>query len=110
MVRRAVSPRAKTKLRMRLYVAGAGGWSQRLLLRVQALCKRLPEDSYELELIDLYRQTSQAKADGVLVAPTLVVSSPHPCRLLGYPSDDELERALNISAKPRARRGLAQKE
>ena len=74
----------------RLYVTGATPRSGRAISNLKALCERYFRGRYDLEIIDVYQQPSQAEGDGVLVTPTLIKREPLPLRrLVGDLSDCE---------------------
>ncbi len=73
---------------LRLYVTGMAPRSATALAAVRALCDELLAGRYELDVIDLYQQPDQARADQVVAAPTLVRRRPAPPRrLVGDLSD-----------------------
>lgn len=65
-------------MRLRLYVAGNAPNSFRALLNLKQICQEyLPEDGFELEVVDLLTEPLRGLADNILVTPTLVkLSSP----------------------------------
>lgn len=60
---------------IRLYVSGASPKSVRAVQTIRAVCDQKLAGCYELEVIDIYQQTSRAREDEILVTPTLVEHS-----------------------------------
>jgi len=74
---------------LRLYVTGATARSVRAIQNIQRICEEHLRGRYTLEVVDLYKNIDQARADQILAAPTLVKRSPPPLRhLVGDLSDD----------------------
>ncbi len=76
---------------LRLYVTGRGPKSQVALANLRRLCEEnLPEDSYQIEVIDLMENPQLAKVDQILAIPTLVRKMPEPVkRIIGDLSNQE---------------------
>lgn len=91
----------KPRLVLRLYVAGLTSRSSRAIANVRAVCEELLDSDYELEVIDIYRLPSLAKADQILATPTLVRAAPSPLkRCIGVLSREELIAGLGL--RPRS--------
>ena len=65
---------------LRLYVAGNTPQSSRAIRNLKAICEANLSDRYELTVVDLYAQPERARADQIVVAPTLTRLSPLPVR------------------------------
>ncbi len=65
---------------LRLYVAGSTPQSSRALTNLKTICETRLKDRYVLTVVDLYEQQDSARADEIVVAPTLVRQSPLPVR------------------------------
>jgi circadian clock protein KaiB len=75
-------------LRLRLYIAGNAPNSVRAIANAKAICDEHFASRYELEIVDLLDNPSQALADGIIVTPTLVKLLPLPVqRVIGNLSD-----------------------
>lgn len=61
---------------LRLYVAGATPASQRAIRNLGRLRERLP--GCRVEIVDLYQRPERARADAIVVAPTLIRLRPLP--------------------------------
>lgn len=72
--------RPKSKLVLRLFVAGATARSRRAVLCVQEYCATMLADSFTLNVVDIYQQPALARADQIVATPTLVVDFPRPAR------------------------------
>jgi circadian clock protein KaiB len=70
------------RLKLRLYVAGTGPRSVRAMQTIKRICEAEVKGSYDLEIIDLYRQPDRAKQDQIVAAPTLVKHAPGVIRRL----------------------------
>lgn len=74
-----------SRIRLRLYVTGATSLSLRAMANIKSICREyLEEQNPELQIIDLYRNPSFARANQIFAAPTLIKESPLPsCRIIG---------------------------
>jgi circadian clock protein KaiB len=67
---------------LKLYVAGSTPQSSRAITNIKTICEIHLKDRYDLTVVDLYQHQERARADQILVAPTLVRQSPLPVRRL----------------------------
>jgi circadian clock protein KaiB len=75
---------------LRLYVTGQTPRSTRAVENLKRICEEYMEGRYDLEVIDLYQQPELARAQEIVVAPTLIKTLPEPVRkILGDLSDKE---------------------
>jgi circadian clock protein KaiB len=65
---------------LRLYIAGNNLRSQTAVENVKKICEDYLTGKYELEVIDIYQDTTKNFDDLVLAAPTLVKKLPLPLR------------------------------
>ena len=66
-------------MRLRLYVTGASGLSLRAMANIKSICRDYLEDlNPDLQIIDLYRHPSSARANQIFAAPTLIKEFPLP--------------------------------
>jgi circadian clock protein KaiB len=73
---------APQRFDLQLYIAGTTPRSAAALANLTAICdERLP-GRYDLIVVDVYQQSSRAKADQIVAVPTLVKRSPAPFRKL----------------------------
>ncbi len=93
-----MSDGAPVSLRLALFVTGATGHSRRAVDNLTRFCDRhLLPDSYQLEVVDLYRNPERARTAQVIAAPTLVRYHPAPRRIaVGDLSDAQALRSLLI--------------
>jgi circadian clock protein KaiB len=85
----AASPPAERYL-LRLFVTGSTPRSTRAIRNIRALCEEQLQGRYDLEVIDIYQDPTQAGKEQVVVAPTLVKKLPLPLRrIIGDLSDKE---------------------
>ena len=84
MTRRAI-------FRFRLYTAEGTQNSTQARANLAALCRLHLPDRYEIEIVDVFRESKRALADGIRMTPTLIKLSPAPlCRIVGTLSDARL--------------------
>ena len=67
---------------LRLFVAGATARSRQAVLRVRELCATELKGNCKLEVIDIYQQPELARANQIVVTPTLIIAFPPPARRL----------------------------
>ena len=78
----------KTRLRLRLYVAGSAPNSLCAIANTKAICDKHFASGHELEIVDLIEHPRRALADGIIVTPTLLKLLPLPVeRVVGNLSD-----------------------
>jgi circadian clock protein KaiB len=71
-------------VQLRLYVAGNAPNSVRAVANIKAICGEHFEKRHHLEIIDLLVCPLRALADGIIVTPTLLRTSPLPMqRVIG---------------------------
>ncbi len=66
--------------KLRLFVAGTNGRSQRAIENLRRLCSERLPGRFDLEVIDIYQQPELASYYQVVAAPTLVKLAPAPLR------------------------------
>jgi circadian clock protein KaiB len=78
----------KSKLRLRLYVAGNAPNSILAIANAKQLCEQHFAAAHELEIIDLLVYPKRGQADGIIVTPTLIKLAPAPVqRVIGNLSE-----------------------
>lgn len=88
----AARPKAKAKsaMKLRLYIAGDAPNSLRAQGSAKAICEAHFPGGYELEVVDMIASPDRAIADGIIVTPTLVRLHPSPLlRVIGNLSDTD---------------------
>jgi len=65
---------------LRLYIAGNNLRSQAAIENVKKICEENLKGRYELEIIDVYTNGAESRADLVIAAPTLIKKLPLPLR------------------------------
>jgi circadian clock protein KaiB len=74
--------------KFRLFVAGDTQNSAEALDNLTALCKAHLAGHYEIEVVDVFRDSQRARADGIRMTPALVKFAPIPeQRIIGTLSD-----------------------
>jgi circadian clock protein KaiB len=66
--------------KFRLYVAGDAPNSAQALANLTALCRAHLPDRHEIEVVDVFRESKRALAEGIFMTPTLVKLAPSPAR------------------------------
>jgi circadian clock protein KaiB len=72
--------RGRGKYVLRLFVAGATARSRQAILRVRELCAAELKGNCTLEVVDIYQQPHQARANQIVATPTLIKEFPRPVR------------------------------
>ena len=87
---------------LRLYVAGTSARSARAIRNAKQICEENLAGRYELEVIDVFKQTGRAREDQVIAIPTLIKKLPVPLkRFIGDLSDrDVVVVGLDVKPKP----------
>ncbi len=89
-------------LLLQLYVAGASPNSARALNNLNAICREFLDGRFHLEVIDVFEDPLRPLADGVLLTPTLLKTSPAPTmQIIGDLSDRaQVLHALGLVESP----------
>ena len=89
---------------LRLFVTGTTPRSARAIQNIRAICEDHLQGHYDLEVIDIYQHPEYAKAEQIVVKPTLVKRLPLPIhKLIGDLSDTgRVLIGLNIAPRPLA--------
>jgi circadian clock protein KaiB len=90
------------KLVLQLYVSGMSPKSMEAIENINKICSELLEDSFQLEIIDLYKHPEAASEQQVVFSPSLIKRNPPPKKILvGTFSDSgKVIRGLGIEIKP----------
>ncbi len=76
---------------LRLYIAGSSARSMRAIENARQICDEYLAGSYELDVIDIFKQPALAKDDQILAVPTLIKKLPLPLRrFIGDLSDRDV--------------------
>jgi circadian clock protein KaiB len=89
------------KLILKLYVSGMSPKSMEAIENINRLCAEYLEDSFDLEIIDLYKHPELASEQQIVFSPSLIKRLPLPKKtLVGTFSDKEkVIKGLGISFK-----------
>jgi circadian clock protein KaiB len=99
-------PKKKAKYLLRLYVTGTTGRSMRAIQNVRRICEEHLRGSYDLEVVDIYKNLPLARGDQIIAAPTLIKRLPEPLRRLIGDMSDEQRVLVGLDVRPqRAGRG-----
>ncbi len=75
---------------LRLYVAGASTNSVRAIANLKSICEQHLADRYELEIIDVHKDSAIVEKEQIIALPLLQRLSPAPQRrLIGDMSDTQ---------------------
>ena len=67
---------------LRLYVAGINPRSAAAIKSITEICEEHLKGRYDLEIVDIYQQSTLAKGEQIIAAPTLIKELPLPLRRL----------------------------
>jgi circadian clock protein KaiB len=70
----------RSVFKFRIYVAGDAANSTQAIANLNALCRRYLTDRHEIEVVDAFRDSKRALADGIFMTPTLLKLAPNPPR------------------------------
>src|SRR4051812_17625455 len=89
------------KMVLKLYVSGMSPKSMEAIENINRLCHEYLEDSFDLEIIDLYKHPELASEQQIVFSPSLIKRLPLPKKtLVGTFSDKEkVIRALGVAFK-----------
>ena len=89
------------KLVLQLYVSGMSPKSMQAIENINKLCAEYLENSFDLEIIDLYKHPELAMGQQIVFSPSLIKRLPLPKKtLVGTFADKErVIKALGISFK-----------
>jgi circadian clock protein KaiB len=87
------------KLVLQLYVSGMSPKSMEAIENIKHLCDEHLKDSFELEVIDIYKNPAAASEQHIVFSPSLIKLQPLPKKvLIGNLSDkDKVVKALGIT-------------
>lgn len=91
----------RSKITLQLYVSGMSPQSMKAIENIKRLCDEHLENTFELEIIDLYKNPEKASEQQIVFSPSLIKSLPLPRKtLIGTFSDtDKVIRGLGIMFK-----------
>lgn len=89
------------KLILQLYVSGMSPKSMEAIENINKICSEMLEDSFQLEIIDLYKHPEAASEQQIIFSPSLIKRNPLPKKtLVGTFSDSgKVIRGLGITIK-----------
>ena len=89
------------KLVLQLYVSGMSPRSMEAIENINKICSEFLEDSFQLEIIDLYKHPELASEQQIIFSPSLIKRHPLPKKILvGTFSDSQkVIRGLGIAIK-----------
>jgi circadian clock protein KaiB len=89
------------KLVLQLYVSGMSPRSMEAIENLNKICSAFLEDSFQLEIIDLYKHPEAASEQQIIFSPSLIKRHPLPKKtMVGTFSDSEkVIRGLGVTIK-----------
>lgn len=102
MKKNNISPKdSKEKLVLQLYVTGMSPKSMEAIENIKQLCDEHLIDTFELEIIDIYKNPERAIDQHIVFSPSLIKQLPLPRKtLIGTLADTgKVIKALGISIK-----------
>src|ERR1700733_3215326 len=67
---------------LRLYITGTTPRSSQAIANIRALCDEFLPGHYDLEVVDIYQQPTEAANEQIIAAPTLIKELPIPPKRL----------------------------
>ena len=67
---------------LQLFITGATPNSVRAIANIKAICEQYVSGDYKLEIIDVYKEREQARANQIVALPMLIKRLPAPERKL----------------------------
>ncbi|OAI55769.1 hypothetical protein AYO49_05165 [Verrucomicrobiaceae bacterium SCGC AG-212-N21] len=75
---------------LRLFITGSTPRSVAAISSIRSLCEQYLAGHFELEVVDIYQQPTEAQGEQIIAAPTLVREHPAPPRrMIGDLSDPQ---------------------
>jgi len=68
----------KEKIILKLYITGMSENSVRAIQNIRQLCNQYPNDCFDLEIIDIYKNPSAAEEQKIVFSPSLIRQHPLP--------------------------------
>lgn len=90
----------KTQYVLQLFVTGVTASSMRAIANLKTLCETHLAGRYTLDVVDLYEQPGQARANQVLAVPTLIKILPQPLRRIIGDLSNEEQVLVGLNLKP----------
>ena len=92
---------ADKKLVLQLYVSGMSVKSMEAIGNIKKICSELMEDSFQLEIIDLYKHPELASEQQIVFSPSLIKRLPLPKKTLvgTFYDTEKVIRGLGITIK-----------
>ena len=98
---RKIRQEAKEKYLLRLYVTGMTPRSTQAIRSIKEICEEHLNGRYDLEVVDIYQQSSLAKGEQIIATPTLIKKLPLPLRrFIGDMADTE-RIVLGLDLRPK---------
>jgi circadian clock protein KaiB len=87
---------------LKLFVSGSSPRSTQAITAIRALCDERLKGRYDLEVVDIFQQPTEAAGSQIVAAPTLIKELPEPMRrVVGNLADrDKILIALNLKDAP----------
>lgn len=74
--------RAQRRYVLKLFITGSSPRSVRAIANIRSMCEEYLPGRYDLEVVDIYQQPTEAKGEQIIAAPTLIRKLPKPARRL----------------------------
>jgi circadian clock protein KaiB len=89
------------KLVLQLYVSGMSQKSMEAIENINRLCAEHLKDTFELEIIDIYKHPEMAIEQQIIFSPSLIKKFPAPKRILigNLSNKEKIIKALGITFK-----------
>lgn len=99
---RILKKNEKETVVLRLFVTGTTLRSTQAIATIRALCDETLAGRYDLEVIDIYQQPTQASSEQIIAVPTLLKKLPLPVRRMvgDFSNRTGMLLALGVRAGP----------
>ncbi len=89
------------KIILRLFVSGMSRKSMEAIENINKICQEYLKDTFELEIIDIYKNPEKLEGEQVVFSPSLIKKLPLPRKTLigNFADSEKVIKALGISFK-----------
>ena len=98
---RAAAAKQEPAYVLRLFVSGATPQSTRALVNIKEICEEHLRGRYELEVVDVFVKTADARAEDIVAVPTLLKKLPTPLRRLVGDLSNRERVLIGLNIKPK---------
>ena len=86
---------------LKLFITGTSPRSMRAVENIRALCDEHLAGRYDLEVVDIYQQPTEARGEQIIAAPTLIRKLPKPLRRMVGDLSDQRKVLVGLDLRER---------